>query len=41
MLKRLKAYRHKRQEYQKELESKVADRTRELEHLLQESKELN
>ena len=40
MLERLKSYRHKVEEYQKELETKVAERTLALEHLLQESKAL-
>jgi signal transduction histidine kinase len=38
MLERLKLYRSKVEEYQKELENKVAERTRELERLLEESK---
>jgi signal transduction histidine kinase len=38
MLERLKSYRSKVQGYQKELEDKVAHRTRELERLLKESK---
>jgi signal transduction histidine kinase len=40
MLERLRSYRQKVEGYQKELEGKVAERTRELEHLVQESKML-
>jgi signal transduction histidine kinase len=40
MLERLRSYRHKVEEYQKELEGKVAERTRELEQLVRESKML-
>jgi signal transduction histidine kinase len=40
MLERLRSYRHKVEGYQKELEDKVVERTRELEKLVQESKTL-